>query len=98
MHIARFITLALTLFLTACATSMQQTDAKMTQYDRDTDYAITPRDDGFAVSIYYSRYQFIPESGAVATACKSALTAIAYEHADKKGKKIGPINEQRARI
>lgn len=54
-----------------CATPTRMTDAQMTSYDKDTDYAITPRPDGFSIAINYSRYQFIPESGAVATACKS---------------------------
>ena len=63
--------------LSACATPTKQTDAAMVVYDKDTEYAVTPRADGFSIAVNYSRYQFIPESGAVATACKSALTAIA---------------------
>jgi hypothetical protein len=31
-------------------------------------------------------------------ACKSILLNIAYEYAEKKGRKIKPINEQRIRI
>jgi hypothetical protein len=84
--------------LIGCATPTKMTDALMTPYDKDTDYAVTTRSDGFAIAINYSRYQFIPESSAVATACKSALTAIAYEQADKQGRKIHPLNEQRIRI
>ncbi len=91
-------TCAVVCALAGCATPMQQTDAPMTRYDRDTEYLITSRADGFAVAIHYSRYQFIPESTAVATACKSALTAIAFEEADKQGRKIEPINEQRIRL
>jgi len=93
--------LALIIFtslLSGCATPTRMTDAAMTAYDKDTDYAVTARPDGFLIAINYSRYQFIPESGAVATACKSALTAIAYEQADKRGRKIQPLNEQRIRI
>ena len=92
------VTLVLAALLSACATPTRQTDATMVTYDKDTEYAVTPRADGFAVAINYSRYQFIPESSAVATACKSALTAIAYEVADKQGRKISPLNEQRIRI
>jgi hypothetical protein len=84
--------------LAGCATPMQQSDAPMTRYDRDSEYAVTPRDGGFTIAINYSRYQFIPESTALATACRSALTAIAYEYAEKQGRKIQPINEQRVRI
>jgi hypothetical protein len=90
--------LVFTLLLSGCATPTRMTDSSMTVYDKDTDYAVTLRPDGFSIAINYSRYQFIPESSAVATACKSALTAIAYEQADKQGKKIQPLNEQRIRI
>lgn len=70
----------------------------MTVYDRDTEYEISERSDGFSLAINYSRYQFIPESSAVAQACKSALTSLAHELADRKGKKIKPIEEQRIRL
>lgn len=92
------VTIALAALLTGCATPIKQTDAAMVAYDKDTDFAVTPRADGFALAVNYSRYQFIPESSAVATACKSALTAIAYEYAEKQGRKIQPLNEQRIRL
>jgi len=98
MQAASLVTLVPVLLLSACATPMQQTDATMQTYDRDTEYAVTQRPNGFAVSINYSRYQFIPESSAVATACKSQAMAIAYEHAEKSGRKIQPLNEQLIRI
>jgi hypothetical protein len=84
--------------ISGCATPIQQTDAAMTPYDKDTEYAVTPRPDGFAIAVNYSRYQFIPESSAIATACRSAVTALAFEQADKQGRKIKPLNEQRIRI
>lgn len=81
-----------------CATPTQMTDTQMVAYDKDTEYAVTPRSDGYSVAINYSRYQFIPESDAIATACKSALMSIAYEYAEKQGRKIRSLNEQRIRI
>ena len=84
--------------LASCATPIQQSSASMTVYDRDTEYAVTDRADGFAIVINYSRYQFIPESSAVAQACKSALTSLAHDLADRKGKKLKPIDEQRIRL
>lgn len=98
----KFLNIAAALLLasavTGCATPIQMTDAQMIPYDKDTEYAVTPRPDGFSIAINYSRYQFFPESSAVATACKSTLTAVAYEHADKQGRKIQPLNEQRIRL
>ncbi|MBD3667472.1 MAG: hypothetical protein HUJ16_05895 [Kangiella sp.] len=86
------------MLLTGCATPVSHTNIPLSTYDKDTEYGIEKRDDGFAITVYYSRYQFIPESDAVATACKSQLTAIAWEHADNEGRDIEPINEQRIRI
>ena len=94
----RIVQYALLLALTACATPVSHTNIPLSTYDKDTEYGIEQRPNGFAITVYYSRYQFIPESDAVATACKSQLTAIAWEHSDKAGKPIKQINEQRIRI
>lgn len=95
----RLITLLLlSLLLGACATPVSHTNAPMATYDKDTVYAVEDRPDGFGLTVFYSRYQFIPESSAVATACKSALTSLAWEIAERRGKKIDPVNEQRIRI
>lgn len=93
-----FTLILLTLLLSACATPVSHTNIPLSTYDKDTEYGVEDRADGFGITVYYSRYQFIPESDAVATACKSALTSIAWEIAEKKGKQIEPINEQRIRI
>ena len=90
--------LTATVLLAGCATATKQTDAAMVAYDKDTEFAVAMKSDGFSVAVNYSRYQFIPESGAVATACKSALMSIAYEQADKQGRKIKQLNEQRIKI
>ncbi len=82
----------------SCATPVSHTNKPMQTYDKDTEYVIEEADNGFGVTIYYSRYQFIPESDAVAMACKSNLTAIAWEVSDQRGKEIEPINEQRIRL
>ena len=93
-----FIALLIGFSAFGCATPMSYTNSPLTTYDKDTEYAIDSKNDGFSITVYYSRYQFVPESNAVAVACKSTLTAIAHEYADKNGKKIQPINEQRIRI
>lgn len=93
-----FILVLIGWLLTACATPVSHTNIPLSTYDKDTEYGIDQRDGGFAITVYYSRYQFIPESEAVATACKSQLTAIAWEHAENTGKEIEPVNEQRIRV
>jgi len=89
---------AVCLAVSACATPVSHTNIPVSTYDKNTEYGIEERPTGFGITVYYSRYQFIPESDAVATACKSQLTSIAWEHSDKVGKPIKQINEQRIRI
>lgn len=84
--------------ISACTTPSGIPTEAMTTYDDDTKYLQTPTDSGFKLVVYYSRYQFFPESNAVEAACRSMLTSIAYELADKEGKPIEKINEQRIRI
>ena len=94
-----YITFAtVVLFLVGCAAPVSHVNVPLHTYDKDTEYGIEERSDGFGIVVFYNRYQFIPESDAVATACKSQLTAIGWEHADKVGKEIENINEQRIRI
>lgn len=87
-----------TSLLVGCASPVRHSNVPLSPYDKDTEYGLEERPDGFGITVYYSRYQFIPESEAVATACKSALTSIAWEIAEKRGKEIEPINEQRIRV
>ena len=84
--------------LAGCASPVSHDNAPKSTYDKNTEYSVTDNTSGYAVTVFYSRYQFIPESDAVATACKSALTSIAWEVADYRGVDINPINEQRIRI
>ena len=94
----KIIALLTLLLVGACATPVSHTNIPLSTYDKDTEYGIEERPDGFGITVYYSRYQFIPESDAVATACKSALISIALEVAENKCGQIDPINEQGIRI
>lgn len=94
----RFAAVILVGLVSACATPVTYTDRPLQRFDKDTEYAVEGRTGGFTVTVYYSRYQFIPESDAVAVACKQALTAVAHDVAEGRGKKIQQINEQRIRI
>lgn len=85
------------LFL-GCTTPVSQTGSPMAVQDKDTTYVVDERPDGFYLTVNYERYQFIPETSALIVACKSALTSLAYDIADRRGKKIAPINEQRIRL
>ena len=88
----------LSLLLGGCATPVRYTEKPLTRYDKTTEYRIDDRAGGFMVFVEYERYQFIPESSAVATACRAVLTSLALETADARGRKIQPLNEQRIRL
>lgn len=96
--VLRGFVLASIVVLAACTTPVGYTDQPMSQYDKDTTYNIQPADNGFTVSVYYSRFQWLPESDAVADACRSALTSIAHEYAESAGRQIDQINPQRIKI
>lgn len=88
----------LAMLLVSCATPVGYSEKALATYDKNTTYRIDERQDGFTITMYYSRFQFIPESDAVLAAAKSNLTSICYDVADAKGRKIEPINEQRIKM
>lgn len=98
LNIPAILTCIACLILASCATPVGYTEEALTRYDKDTTYRIDDHADGFTITMYYSRYQFWPESGAVLDAAKSNLTAICYDVADSRAKEIKPINEQRIKM
>ncbi|QGP77772.1 hypothetical protein [Sphingobium sp. CAP-1] len=66
--------------------------------DKNAKFTIKETASGFTVDLRYSRYQFVPEAGALIAACKSIATTRAYEEAKQRGREIQPINEQTLRV
>lgn len=77
---------------------MSYSSRPMKEYDKNTRYSIEATPLGFDITILYSRYQFIPESDAVAFSCKQAVTSIAWDQAERESREIQVINEQRIRV
>lgn len=90
--------LAGVILLEGCTTPAGYTEKPLHQFDRNTTYRIDDSDTGFAVTVYYSRYQFVPESDVVAQAGKSALLSIAHTVAEARGHRLEAIDEQRIRM
>ena len=84
--------------LFSCATASKFTDVPMKPGGKNTTYAIENSSDGFQITVRYSRYQFIPESDAVALACRQQLTSLAHDHADQVGRRIEKVNPDRIKI
>lgn len=93
-----FLVAAVAFAASGCATPVKYAEGPMTRYDKNTDFQVVDRADGFTVNTRYARYQFVPESDAVSVACRQQATAIAWEHARKAGRSIKPINDQEVRI
>ena len=92
------IVCAFFLVFVGCSSPKKLSKVPLTEYDKYTKYGVKERSDGFEITVFYSKHQFIPESSIIVAACKSAATAIAYEVAESKGRKIKPINEQRIKV
>jgi hypothetical protein len=61
--------------LVACTRPAGYINAPLARYDGDTEYRMDDRPDGFTLTIYYSRYQFISEGDALTVVCKQSLTS-----------------------
>lgn len=92
------LALALVSLALGCASPVGYTTQSMHRRDKDTTYRVDDHDSGFSITVYYSRYQFVPESTAVALAGKSALLSIAHDVAESRGRAIDPIDEQRIKM
>lgn len=66
--------------------------------DKNAKFEVRDTPAGFTVEVRYSRYQFVPEAGALLVACRSLVTGRAYDEAKRRGREIEPINEQTIRV
>ncbi|MFM7344134.1 MAG: hypothetical protein ACKO1J_02040 [Tagaea sp.] len=83
--------------MAGCAGPAVNNDLPMIRYDRDTEYRTEDTALGFTVTINHSRGQLLPELSAVGQSCRQALTAVAGDIAERRGRRIAPINDQRIR-
>lgn len=84
--------------LAACTTAADVSKPIDAGKGQDAKVKVIDTADGFNVDVKYSRYQMIPESSALLVACRSIVTARAYEEAKARGREIEPINEQTVRV
>ncbi|TNE41645.1 MAG: hypothetical protein EP321_03245 [Sphingomonadales bacterium] len=84
--------------LCACTTPADVSRPLSAGSDKNAKIDIQDTATGFTVDVRYSRYQFMPEADALLFACRSILTARAYEEAKLRGREIEPINEQQIRV
>lgn len=84
--------------LSACTTPADVSKPLTAGGDKNAKFDIKQTAGGFTVDLRYSRYQFIPEAGALLTACRSIIIARVEEEAKVRGRAIKPIDEQAVRV
>jgi hypothetical protein len=90
--------LLLTLTAGACTTPSDVSKPLSAVPDKNAKIAVKETNDGFSVDVSYSRYQFIPETGAIIMACKSIALARAREEATSKGRAIQTLSDVDVRV
>jgi zona occludens toxin (predicted ATPase) len=83
------------LVLTGCGAPLSPANQPLSTFNKDTAYSIRENENGFTITVTYSRYRATPQPKAVAAVCKSQLKAKALEFAYKE---IEPINEQQIKV
>ncbi len=91
------LTLMAMLALAGCTTPVQYSQGPMTRLDKDTEYRVEDQKNGFQLIVSYSAYTFLAESSAMLTMCRNTITSLAHDIAEKRGRKIKPVAEQRIR-
>lgn len=91
-------TLALCLALAACTHPADVSRPLTEVADKNAHFTVKDAAGGLSVELRYSRYQFVPEAGALLTACRSLVTTRARDEAKRRGREIEPIDEQTVRV
>ncbi|WP_294210554.1 hypothetical protein [uncultured Sphingomonas sp.] len=92
------LVLSATLALSACTHPADVSRPLTEVEDKNAHFTVKDVPGGFTVEARYSRYQFVPETSALITACRQLGTARAYDEAKRRNREIEPINEQTVRV
>ena len=92
------LAVAALVLVAGCSEPTQYTSGPMTRLDSNTQYRTDDRPGGFQLTVTYSTYTFTAEPSATMQVCQRTLVALAHELAEKQGRKIKPIDDQRMRI
>lgn len=94
----RALALGATLALAACTHPADVSRPLTEVADKNAKFTVRDAPGGFTVEARYSRYQFVPETSALITACRQLATARAYDEAKRRGREIEPVNDQTVRV
>ena len=77
---------------------MKHSGTEISGFDAETDLVCDCGATGFTVEVRYSRYQFVPELGALITACRSLVIARVADEARARGRAVEPVDEATVRV
>jgi hypothetical protein len=83
----------------SCTRPAQYANVPLKQFDPNTRYAVEDRDNGFTLVVEFSQRAFVPRSDAeMQEACIAALTSVAGDEADKRSRRLQPIDPSTVRV
>jgi S1-C subfamily serine protease len=82
---------------TGCTTPADIAGQPLLAYNKHTSYRIDDVENGFRLTVVYSRYQFVPDSSVVANAGWTTMLTIARETATARGRELQPPGGARLR-
>ena len=92
------LVLSAVIAVTACTHPADVSHPLTEVADKNAHFTVQDIPGGFSVEVRYSPYQFVPEASALLVACRSLVTARAYDEAKTRGREIEQINEQTIRV
>src|SRR5262249_20304361 len=86
------------LLVAACGGPIRLVEGTYQRLDPQTEYLVEERPDGLLISVVLREYQFVSDQGDVRRECRSTLTSLAHAQAERRGRRLQPINDERMRL
>jgi hypothetical protein len=96
---AVFFVVALAVLLAGCTAATNYSSiSPEREVDDRTSYGVQRAEDGFQITVEYSKYQFYPQQSYVIMECRNQLRRLARNHAQKIGEQIQPIEKSQIEV
>lgn len=96
MRIGAVLVIALT--VGACTTPSDVSMPLSSVPDKNAKTIVKETSKGFSVDVAYSRYQFVPETGALITLCRSIALSRARDEASNRHRAIETLTDEDVRV
>ena len=92
------VVLVIALTVGACTTPSDVSMPLSSVPDKNAKTIVKETSKGFSVDVAYSRYQFVPETGALITLCRSIALARARDEASSRHRAIEALTDEDVRV